>query len=531
MKKSISLALVIIMVVTLLPLASFAEGSSNMRASEEIISIIKSFEGFRATAYRATPGEEFLTIGYGHYGADVKEDMTITEAEADALLRSDMAEYEYAVNSFFNRHNLKYSQQVFDAVLSLTYNIGTSWMNANNYRIRNYLINGLDKYDDIEIADSMGVICSAGGTIYPGLINRRIKETRIMLYGDYTGTSSPDFVYLILNANGGTLNTGNRVVIYSKGEIYGSLPGAYKDGSVLNCWQTASGVTIKSTDVARDSLSVKAIWKSGTPKEFQLTVNGGTGTGKYAQGETVKIAPTGSDFLAWRSGDVKILSDGGTYSLKMPASNLTITTISNYDCAGKFCPAKNFKDIGADYWSHDAIDFVFENDLFKGYSDTAFKPTVTMSRGMLVTVLYRLNGSPSVNGYDDPFSDVSSDSPYHDAILWGYHNCIANGFADSSFHPNDTLKREQLATFLIRYANYMGYNTSKYANISNYSDANLINDYADEAICWAVGSGIINGTSATTLSPQSGATRAQVATMVMRFVKNVVAGAIVQELK
>lgn len=522
--------LVIVMVATLVPFAAFAEGNSSFKASEEILTIIKNFEGFRSKAYRATSGEEYLTIGYGHYGADVKEDMEISKAEADTLFRNDIVKYENAVNRFFNQHNLTYSQQVFDAVLSLTYNIGTSWMDAGNYRIRNYLINGLDKYDDVEVADAMGVLCAANGTIYPSLINRRIKETRIMLYGDYEGNASPDFVYLILNANGGTLNNGNRVVIYSKGDIYGSLPGAYKDNCILSGWQSNSGVDIKSTDIAAESISVKAIWKSGAPKEYQLTVVGGKGTGKYAQGETVTIRPNGNDFLAWRSGDVKIISDGAKYTLKMPGSSIAVTTIVDYNCEGKFCPAESFTDIGSDYWSHEAIDFVYANDLFKGYSDTVFKPTVTMTRGMLITVLYRLNGSPSIKGYDNPFSDVASDSPYHDAILWGYHNRIANGFADGDFHPNDTLKREQLATFLLRYANYMGYDTNSYADISGYSDVNLINDYADEAMCWAVGSGIINGTSYTTLSPQDGATRAQVATMVMRFVKNVVAGAIVKEL-
>ena len=521
-----------IMVLTLLPAAAFAD-STQMRASEDIINIIKGFEGFRSTPYKATPSEQYLTIGYGHYGADVTSDMVLSEAEATALLRKDLVRYEGYVNSFFAKHNLSYSQQVFDAVLSLTYNIGSEWMNASNYRIRNYLINGIEKYDELEIADALGVICNSNGVIYPGLINRRIREARIMLYGDYYGSFSQDFTYLILDPNGGTLNSGNRVAIFVKGQPYGTLPGAYRSGYVLDSWQTAEGIAVREGDIAGDGLSVKAYWTNGNVRKYTLTVDGGSGSGRYAEGETVTIIPGNAadgEFLAWRSGDVKVITANGGYTFKMPAYNLDITSLRDYDCTGKFCPAESFKDIGADFWAHDAIDFVYENNLFKGFTDTEFKPDVIMNRGMLVTVLYRLNGSPSVEGYENPFSDVKADSPYHDAILWGYHNRIANGYADGTFSPNGTLKREHLAVFLLRYANFMGYDTNQYGDIGIFEDASLVTDYADEALCWAIGSGIINGTSATTLSPQTGANRAQVATMMTRFVRNVVAGAVVQEL-
>lgn len=532
MKKCISLVLAIVMVFTLLPFAASADGAW-MKASDDIINVIKSFEGFSSTPYKATAGEKYLTIGYGHYGADVTEDMRISEAEATELLRNDLVRFENSVNSFFNKHNLSYSQQVFDAVLSLTYNIGSDWMNASNYRIRNYLINGIEKYDELEIADALGVICNANGVIYPGLINRRIREARIMLYGDYYGSFSPDFTYLILDANGGSLNSGNRVAIYAKGQPYGTMPGAYKDGFVLDSWQTANGTVIKASTIASEGLSLKAIWTNGAVRKYKLTVDGGSGSGMYAEGETVTIIPdetTSDEFLAWQSGDVKIITADGGYSFKMPDYELNITSLRDYDCSGRFCPSESFEDIGSSFWAHDAIDFVYENNLFKGFTDTIFNPDAIMSRGMLVTVLYRLNGSPSVAGYENPFSDVKSDSPYHDAILWGYHNRIANGYADGTFSPNSTLKREHLAVFLLRYANFMGYDTNKYGDISKFSDAGLVTDYADEALCWAIGNGIINGTSETTLGPQNGATRAQVATMITRFVRNVVAGAVVEEL-
>ena len=530
MKKNISLVLAIVMVVSLLPLTAFAVGNSNMKASDQIISLIESFEGFSPTAYRGE-GEEYLTIGYGHYGADVGKDDVMTQEEADALFRSEIAEYEGYVNSFFTKHNLSYSQQVFDAVLSLTYNIGPNWMNNNNYRIRNYLINGIDKYSATEIADAMGVICNSGGSVNPGLINRRIKEARVMLYGDYTGTNSPDFVYLIFNTNGGSMaENDNRVKIFAKGQTYGTLPTAYKKDCVLNAWQTEAGSTIKSTDTANSNLSVKAIWINGAARKYSLSVSGGTGSGNYAEGEMVTIKPTSSSFLAWKSGDVRIISSGGSYTFKMPGNNLTITTLDSYDCAGKSCPAAGFTDVGAGYWAHKDIDFVYANGLFKGCSETEFMPNLTMSRGMLTEVLYRLNGSPAVSGKCS-FPDVPSDSYYYNAIIWAHQNCIANGWDDGKFHPNDILTREQLATFLLRYANFKGYDTSKFANIKGFSDVGQISDYADEALCWAVANGIITGTSATTLSPRESALRSQVAAMINRFVSNVAAGANIQQLK
>ena len=202
----------------------------------------------------------------------------------------------------------------------------------------------------------------------------------------------------------------------------------------------------------------------------------------------------------------------------MPASDVTAVAVWKDGCQfGDNCPSKNFADVPVTYWAHNDIDNVVASGMFKGLTETNFGVNVTMDRAMLVTVLYRLDGSPDISEYENRFSDVSSTQYCYNALLWGSHNNISNGYADGTFAPNETLTREQLVTFLHRYANYKGYNTDVYADIGGYADAQQVSSFARESMCWAIGAGIINGTSSTTLSPKGSAVRSQVAVMFNRF--------------
>lgn len=454
MKRYISTLLALVMLLTLFPV--YAAADSNMKASDEVKLTIKNYEGCRLTAYKAHPSEEYYTIGWGHYGPDVKEGMTITAAQADALFDEDIKAFESAVNRWNDKYELNLTQNQFDALFSATYNFGTGWVEyyaQKGYRLAKYVQSGFkdsngNPLPELEIADAFGVLCSAGNEILPGLIKRRINEAEIFLYGNYS-TENTHFVYTILNANGGTLTNGNRVAIFCKDQPYGSLPAVTCSGHTLRCWVDSDGNTITSSTIANKHRNLTAVW---------------SGSCSY----------------------------------------------------GDACPSKNFTDVSADFWAHDAIDYVVSNSMFKGTTSTTFSPGTVMTRGMLVTVLYRLDGSPDVSGIENPFSDLE-DNAYHDAILWGSENRISNGYADGTFRANDTLTREQLAVFLHRFANYKGYDTNVYSDIGGFSDARDVGEFARESMCWAVGEGIINGTSSTTLSPKLGANRAQVATMLMRF--------------
>lgn len=529
MKRYISFLLAVLMLVTLVPTAALADNEiEEMKASDNLKTLIKYWEGVKLKAYKAHPSEEYWTIGYGHYGSDVYEGMEITAEQADAYFEQDIAQFEAAARRINEKYGLNANQNQFDALVSLAYNFGPGWVEANTgWRLARYIkSNFRDSYGnpipDLEIADAFAVLCSAGGEILPGLVKRRINEAEIFLYGSYN-TALTNFVVVIIDANGGTAD-GNRVVAYNKDKPYGSLPTASRQGFSLDYWKDSdTGSVLTGSTIADKSRYITAVWSGGiAPETYKLTVSGGEGSGSYTEGTKVKLVPavsSGKAFVRWDvTGAGAVLGSDGYYYITMPASDVTAVAVWRSVCPlGDKCPTKDFTDNPVTYWAHNDIDSVIALRLFKGTSGTTFGPDIVMSRCMLITVLYRLEGSPNVTGYENRFTDVDADGYYYNALLWGSHNNISNGYSDGRFAPDDPLTREQLVTFLHRYANYKGYNTDVYTDIGGYSDAAKVSPFARESMCWAIGAGIVNGTGNNTLSPQDSALRAQVAAMFNRF--------------
>ena len=525
MKRYLSFLLAVLMLVTLVPATASAE--SNMTASDNLKLLIKSWEGCRLTAYKAHSSEEYWTIGYGHYGSDVYEGMEITAERADELFEQDIKAFEAGANRTVEKYGLDVTQGQFDALVSLAYNFGTSWVEAHtSWRLARYIQAGFkddygNRISDLEIADAFAVLCSAGGEILPGLVKRRLNEAEIFLYENYSSNLT-DFVSLTINANGGSLS-GNRVVACFKDEPYRVLPNVTLSG-YKHSWQDSStGSTITVDTVADKSRTITAVWSSGSdPATYKLSVSGGDISGYYATGTKVKLIPSaisGKAFDHWTvTGATASKGSDGYYYITMPSAEVTAVAVYKDGCSrGNNCPSKNFTDLPATHWAHNDIDNVVSAGLFQGMSSTYFGVDDTMTRAMLITVLYRLEGCPDVTGYENKFSDVSSDKYYYNALLWGSHYTISNGNSDGTFDPNGYLTREQLVTFLHRYSNYKGYDTETYSEIGGYSDARQVAPYARESMCWAIGVGIVKGTSPTTLSPKEKATRAQVAVMFNRF--------------
>ena len=180
-----------------------------------------------------------------------------------------------------------------------------------------------------------------------------------------------------------------------------------------------------------------------------------------------------------------------------------------------------FVDVTPTDWFYDAVQYVFEKGLMLGVSDTEFGPNLSTTRGMIVTILYRMEGEPEAAAA--PFTDVEPGLWYSNAIGWGAANDIVNGYGDGRFGPNDQITREQMAAIFYRYAQYKGYDVTARADLSGYADADQISEYAVEAMQWAVGVKLVNGLTADTLVPKGQATRAQVATMLMRFDQEIAA--------
>lgn len=178
-----------------------------------------------------------------------------------------------------------------------------------------------------------------------------------------------------------------------------------------------------------------------------------------------------------------------------------------------------FTDVSTSDWFYDDVAFVYENGLFSGTDSRSFSPNASMTRAMLVTVLYRLEGEPTVTGRSS-FTDVRSGAYYEKSVIWAAANGIVTGTDSTSFSPDTKVTREQLAAILYRYAQYRKLDTDASAKLNRFTDADSVSAYASEALGWAVSEGLINGASGK-LMPKGDATRAQVAAILHRFVKNV----------
>ena len=178
-----------------------------------------------------------------------------------------------------------------------------------------------------------------------------------------------------------------------------------------------------------------------------------------------------------------------------------------------------FLDVCSGDWFYDAVRYVVANGFMNGTSSTLFASNGTMTRAMLVTVLYRMACSPSVRGLDMPFTDVRQ-GWYHDAVLWAYSTGIVNGVSSTEFAPENLITREQMVTIFWRYMNHLGLDVSAPTDLNAFPDCGSVSEYARQAFAWAVKAGIINGVGeggASYLRPQGSATRAQAAAMIQRF--------------
>ncbi len=182
-----------------------------------------------------------------------------------------------------------------------------------------------------------------------------------------------------------------------------------------------------------------------------------------------------------------------------------------------------FTDVRADMWYYEAVQYVYEKELFAGVTTTTFEPNAPMTRAMLVSVLWRLEGRPEAPS-TNPFSDVQNGKWYTSGVLWAASKEIVSGFPNGTFAPDDSITREQMASLMMRYAIYKGIELAPGASLASFADAGKVQHWSEKAVAWAVAAGIISGNKqgdVYTLAPQASATRAQVASILMRFIENV----------
>lgn len=189
-----------------------------------------------------------------------------------------------------------------------------------------------------------------------------------------------------------------------------------------------------------------------------------------------------------------------------------------------------FTDVPQSHWANESVAYVYENGLMSGVDGNTFNPNGITTRGMIVTVLYRLAGEPNSSS-TTRFADVAAGSWYAPAVAWAASHDIVNGTSPTTFSPNAPITREQMAVILYRYADYRGYDRSPWASLSVYYDADQVSSYARKAMEWACGAGLLKGITQTVLSPQGTATRAQVAEIFSRFCQTVIPGGLVNQQK
>ena len=321
-----------------------------------------------------------------------------------------------------------------------------------------------------------------------------------------------------------TFNTTKSVKVTNKtdGKITVKFNGTNKDVA-KNATETFSYTKPSSSG---GSSSGKTTSKVTTSAVNNGGVNASPSSAEKGATITITLSPDKGyklDKLTVTDGSGKSVStvkkSDTVYTFTMPASAVKVGV--SYVKATETPSKTKFNDVSANDWFASAVDYVTGKGMMNGTADNTFSPKANTTRGMVVTVLYRLENQPSTSAAS--FTDVASGAYYANAVAWANANGIVSGYGSGKFGPNDKVTREQLAAILYRYAQYKKYDVSvgEDTNILSYDDAQSISSYAIPAIQWACGAGVVTGKSGSKLDPKGNATRAEVAAMLMRFCENV----------
>lgn len=301
------------------------------------------------------------------------------------------------------------------------------------------------------------------------------------------------------------------------------------DGWIINGerYVTGAKVTITANTI------ISADWQPPYTGKYSYEIftkvgdNGAIDVDRYAtEGDdvTITVSPDEAYLLdeltvTANGKEVEVKDNGdGTYTFKMPSADakIVVTFAEDPDWEPEpEEPAMPFTDVNEGDWFYDVVLYAYDNGLMTGVSATEFAPNQTTTRGMIVSMLARLEGVTSAE--DAGFADVADNDWYATAVNWAASVGVVNGYEDDTFRPNAPITREQMAAILYNYADYKGYDVSARADLSDYADAASISSWAEDVLSWANAEGLINGMTATTIDPQGATTRAQTAAMFERF--------------
>ena len=261
LKKLLSLGLCLLLTLTTLSGAALAV--ETFTTSDAGVAMIEELEGYRQMPYVGTNGKWY--VGYGLECDPSDYPAGISTEEAERLLREHLIQDEAWVNGFLIQYGISVTQYQFDALVSLTYTLGTQWINPS-YRLCAYLINGIGNYSEAQVVNAMATWCHSGGNeIMENLVNRRLREAYLFLYGLYENDGPMRYCYIDYEPNGGTRDPSqdSRTIFYPTGGVYGALPVPTRAGYTFDGWYTADGTQLTGEEIAMGSLYVYARWSEG----------------------------------------------------------------------------------------------------------------------------------------------------------------------------------------------------------------------------------------------------------------------------
>ena len=372
-------------------------------------------------------------------------------------------------------------------------------------------------------------VISGGVTIKDDKILMPSANVEVKAIFEKDAPPAPTEFIVTFDGNGGTPSVGSMTTTNQK---LTSLPSASQSKHSFDGWYTekSGGTKITKDTVFHTNTTVYAHWTyiggggGYNPPVTYYTLRFETGGGSDIPSvresyntyiDLTKYVPTwrGHTFIGWYSERSLMNKVSGVYLTK----DMTVYAGWRVD-ENPGTGANPFTDVSEKDWFYGDVMFVYENGLMLGTSKTLFSPHGTATRGMMATILWRMEGSPVPKGKNS-FTDVEAGKWYADAITWTAENGIFAGYGKDKFGPDDPITREQLAAIFYRYADYKGYDLTVKGNLDKFKDADKITDYAKTAMQWAVGSGLMKGKSGNLLDPQGTATRAEIAAMLHRFIE------------
>lgn len=415
--------------------------------------------------------------------------------------------------------------KINDFLLSIVTSMGkdSNYPNDNDTR---FLLSG---GSDLQLA-SVTVTGNAGSTDAQACVKNgaatvflSMRQLAAVTDGQPAGTVTVDASNFQVDS---VVLPGRTVAWALDNSMVSALAVALPDGAVtldrkaLGTVEQGRDVSFALGDAALTAAQVRALGKrmdAMTVLAADVTVGGETvdtfgGSVTVTVPYTLKNGETAADLTAWSVADTGEIAAAGGYD----ATSSTVTFQSN-DPTALVIAHFPFTDVAAKSWYYSNVAYTYNNMLFKGVTDTTFAPAATMTRGMLVTTLWRLEGEPSAPAAS--FGDLTADW-YRAAVNWAAANDVVRGYSASKFGPNDTMTREQMATILYRYAQLKDCDMSGSASLDGFRDAAKVSGWASAATSWAVANGILQGDTNKLLTPTAGAQRCQVAAVLQRYLEN-----------